>query len=244
MLRKYSDVIELYTNITYQITRLSKQLGTNTKSSSATSANSTISSYNKIGDKIISLIAVVSSLSPNIPLDDYICDLMTMKLGDKLRRLRAGEISLYRDFFESSVPKFVSPVISSSVPISSTDIRYTQLDNFLQDVRQQLEFITIRRYLKLYTTVSVDKIASFVDMNSEQFLARLLALKSQNSQDDSLQFHIVDGDTIVIDHSGGSAGKGNGKTSSAEVKRYYMNGIRKNSDLWNETERLFKKLQF
>lgn len=58
--------------------------------------------------------------------------------------------------------------------------RQTQL--FMEEVRQQLLFPQIRSYLKLYTTIGLDKIARFNDMDEEQFSAQLVAMKHKLTQ--------------------------------------------------------------
>lgn len=52
----------------------------------------------------------------------------------------------------------------------------------MEEVRQQLLFPQIRSYLKLYTTIGLDKIARFNDMDEEQFSAQLVAMKHKLTQ--------------------------------------------------------------
>ena len=47
----------------------------------------------------------------------------------------------------------------------------------MEEVQQQLMLPTIRSYLKLYTTMPLDKMAGFMDMSDEDFRNHLLAFK-------------------------------------------------------------------
>lgn len=52
---------------------------------------------------------------------------------------------------------------------------YFQL--FLVDVRQQVQLPVIRSYLKLYSTISTDKLATFLDMDEHTLRTYLLCFK-------------------------------------------------------------------
>jgi translation initiation factor 3 subunit L len=52
-----------------------------------------------------------------------------------------------------------------------------QLKVFMDEVQQQLMLPTIRSYLKLYTTMPLDKMAGFMDQPPEEFRNHLLAFK-------------------------------------------------------------------
>ena len=52
-----------------------------------------------------------------------------------------------------------------------------QLKVFMEEVQQQLMLPTIRSYLKLYTTMPLDKMAGFMEMPVEEFRNHLLAFK-------------------------------------------------------------------
>ena len=47
----------------------------------------------------------------------------------------------------------------------------------MEEVQQQLMLPTIRSYLKLYTTMPLDKMAGFMEMSVEEFRNHLLAFK-------------------------------------------------------------------
>ncbi|TPX77480.1 hypothetical protein CcCBS67573_g01269 [Chytriomyces confervae] len=105
--------------------------------------------------------------------------------------LHSGDesIPVFEELFLFACPKFISPAGSSS---SSTETTTTgaslpaqtlqQLKPFLTEVRQHHLIATIRSYLKLYTSLKVDKLASFVGKTSEELRTELLVYKHKTRQ--------------------------------------------------------------
>jgi len=52
-----------------------------------------------------------------------------------------------------------------------------QLKLFIADVKQQVQLPIIRSYLKLYSTISTDKLATFLDMDDATLRTYLLCFK-------------------------------------------------------------------
>lgn len=52
----------------------------------------------------------------------------------------------------------------------------------MDEVKQQLLFPQIRSYLKLYTTIGLDKIARFNNLSEEEFSAQLVSMKHKLTQ--------------------------------------------------------------
>lgn len=52
----------------------------------------------------------------------------------------------------------------------------------MDEVKQQILFPQIRSYLKLYTTIGLEKISRFNDLDEEQFSAQLVSMKHKLTQ--------------------------------------------------------------
>jgi len=52
---------------------------------------------------------------------------------------------------------------------------------FLEEIEQQVQLPTIRSFLKLYSTMPVEKLAEFLDMDINQFTSQLICLKVSQS---------------------------------------------------------------
>jgi len=85
--------------------------------------------------------------------------------------------------FTFSCPKFLAPTPPTyDLDPTQTEALHKeplriQLKVFMEEVQQQLMLPTIRSYLKLYTTMPLDKMAGFMDMPTEEFRNHLLAFK-------------------------------------------------------------------
>jgi len=65
---------------------------------------------------------------------------------------------------------------------------------FLRDVRQQLQLPELRSYLKLYTTIGLDKLARFMNADESALRAHLLGLKHKAGDSRSAA---ADGPTVA-----------------------------------------------
>lgn len=108
-------------------------------------------------------------------------------------KMQCRDMDVFRNFFIFGSPKFVSPC--PPVPPSPDDKLDDKPDEYIKDpmehqtevfmdeVRQQMELPTIRSYLKLYTTLPLAKLASFMDpkndddRNINRLLIHLLCFK-------------------------------------------------------------------
>ena len=59
---------------------------------------------------------------------------------------------------------------------------HLQLKLFLNEVSEQTLLPSIRSYLKLYTTISISKLASYMEMPEAELRTHLMALKHKTRQ--------------------------------------------------------------
>ncbi|CAM9671283.1 unnamed protein product [Ascophyllum nodosum] len=131
----------------------------------------------KTADKMMALMTIATSLAPGAKIDDQMQAKMQDTHRDKLAKMATGDESAFRDLFSWASPKFVCSV-------GSREFCDMQTQLFMEEVRQQLLFPQIRSYLKLYTTIGLDKISRFNDMDEEQFSAQLVSMKHKLTQMD------------------------------------------------------------
>ena len=101
-----------------------------------------------------------------------------------MNKMQRGEMAEFEACFTFSCPKFLSPVppaYDTAATFDSDALHKEplklQLKVFMEEVQQQLMLPTIRSYLKLYTTMPLDKMAGFMEMPVEEFRNHLLAFK-------------------------------------------------------------------
>lgn len=156
MMRRYSDAIRTFSSILLYIQR-TKQLF-----SSRSYQNDQI---NKQTDQMYNLLAICLVLHPQC-IDESIQQVLRDKnYHEKMYKMQYGDLAEFESCFLYACPKFLSPV---PPPADATPEDYTkeaikhQTQVFMGEVQQQRMLPTIRSYLKLYTTLPLSKLATFM----------------------------------------------------------------------------------
>uniref|UniRef100_U5EXC6 Eukaryotic translation initiation factor 3 subunit L n=1 Tax=Corethrella appendiculata TaxID=1370023 RepID=U5EXC6_9DIPT len=161
MMRRYSDAIRTFSSILLYIQR-TKQLY-----SSRSYQNDQI---NKQTDQMYHLLAICLVLHPQC-IDESIQQVLREKnYHDNMYKMQCGDLEVFRNFFVFACPKFVSPCPPpADAPLVDDYVKEAlehQTNVFMDEVRQQQELPTIRSYLKLYTTLPLSKLSSFMEQTS------------------------------------------------------------------------------
>ena len=143
----------------------------------------------KRSEQMYKIIGMCINLCPQRNLEDVVQQNLLDKYSDQLGRLARGEEAVFDEIFKNAAPKFVYPghpkYSDASNPVTFKDVSQTigqQLAVFKMDRQQQQKLPLIRSYLKLYTTISTTKLASFAEgMPEEQLRAHILALKHKST---------------------------------------------------------------
>ena len=99
-------------------------------------------------------------------IDDSIHSYMKERYGEKILKLQRGDREELSMMFHHACPKFLSPVPPSFdgvVDQSLMEPYNHQLKVFMDEDFQKLLISDIRSFLKLYTTLPIEKLASFID---------------------------------------------------------------------------------
>eukprot|EP01135_Chromosphaera_perkinsii_P009691 Nk52_evm17s1837 gene=Nk52_evmTU17s1837 len=169
MMRRYEDAIRTFMSILLYIQR-TKQYHTRSYQ------------YDQIlkkNEQMYALLAMTVTLCPQ-RIDESVHAVLREKLYDKLMRMQKGDESAFEELFQFACPKFVLPVpVPMDAPLANhnQEAYRVQMRLFLNEVHQQAFLPTVRSYLKLYTTMPVEKLAGFLNMSKEQFLTHLLLFK-------------------------------------------------------------------
>lgn len=157
MMRRYSDAIRTFSSILLYIQR-TKQLF-----QSRTYQNDQI---NKQADQMYHLLAICLVLHPQC-IDESIHQVLREKnFHEKMYKMQYGELVEFENCFVYACPKFLSPAPPPADAPADYDyvkeaIKY-QTQVFMDEVKQQKMLPTIRSYLKLYTTLPLSKLATFM----------------------------------------------------------------------------------
>jgi translation initiation factor 3 subunit L len=176
MMRRYSDAIKTFSHILLFISR--------TKQYHSKSYQYDVIS--KKSEQMYAMLAMCVALCPQ-KLDENVHSLMRDKYGEQLSKMQRNEgtsMSLFEELFTFACPKFISPVAPDYNDPKNISQMPTALQTriFLSEVRQQLHISTIRSYLKLYTSLEVDKLAKFLEVPSAELRTQLLTFKHKTRQ--------------------------------------------------------------
>jgi len=135
------------------------------------------------------LVAICLSLSPQ-RIDETVHAMLREKYNDKMLRMQKGDESCFEELFSYACPKFISPstpnyalVLEDSVkppPNDNQEALRLQTKLFLSEIRQQTLLATIRSFLKLYTTIGIQKLADFLEVDDKTFRTQLLCYKHKS----------------------------------------------------------------
>lgn len=146
------------------------------------------------------LVAICVAFNPT-KLDDTIHTALREKYGDSLTRLQRGgpeALPLFEELFRSACPKFISP---TPPDFSSPALNVDPVDHhtaiFMDEVRNTLYNPTVKSYLKLYTTMDLNKLASFLEVGKEELRGWLLVNKQRTRQVRWSEGGLLDGEVVM-----------------------------------------------
>jgi translation initiation factor 3 subunit L len=128
-------------------------------------------------DKMFKLLALCVVLS-GTKAEDTVDRQLREKMGNKLALMGQGHIDTYLELFQTACTKFINPSAAGTAPQDAMLKRQTAL--FRSQVEQQSKLPELRSFLNLYTTVSIEKLASNMKVGVEDVVAGLLALRQSS----------------------------------------------------------------
>lgn len=171
MLRRYEDAARVFSSTVLHIGRIKHN---HTRSYQYEQINKRI-------DQMMALLALCLAFKPQ-HVDESMMGTIREKAGDRLSRLRQGETQAFEELFSYASPKFVSPAPPDYDNIEDTNMEAAKLQArlFMEEVNAQLLLPDIRSYLKLYTTIEIEKLAALMDVDNDKARSCLHALKHKS----------------------------------------------------------------
>jgi len=173
MMRRYNDAIRTFSNILVYIQRAKGMF------QSKTYQNDQI---NKQTDQMYVLLAICLVLHPKRIDESLHATLKEKSYAEKINKMQNGDLDEFQESFLFACPKFLPPVPPSLEDPShgrmAADARNLQVRVFMDEVRQQTLLPVVRSYLKLYTSMPIDKLALYMDDTTvDELESNLLAFK-------------------------------------------------------------------
>jgi len=173
MLRKYQDAIDSLQEVLLYIERGRKTV----LNKDSQYKNDML---NKNADKMFNMLAICTILYP-CRIDESLEQTMKEKVTfDKLTKMQDGDVKIFEEVFNFACPKFVSPTQPPIVPPHTNthlEATFRQWRVFEEELDIQAKIPGTRRYLKLYTTMPLSKLAGFMEVSDSELLSLLMAAK-------------------------------------------------------------------
>jgi len=145
--------------------------------------------FSKLYDRMMALLAIITHACPVHGLvEDSLAKTIRDKHGKQLSKIEAGEEG-YEDLFIYACPKFVTPSTpqyelalteGASAGPHGQDAYKLQVKHFMNEMANQQTLRKLRSYMKLYTSISVDKLGRLV--MDEDFVPLLVSYKHRMRQ--------------------------------------------------------------
>jgi len=167
MLRRYNDAVKTFVRI---LTFVNRTFRSNLRSQNV---------ITKKIDQICKLLMICRELAPQ-RIPDEIQSYLREHYADKNSQLQSGNNSVFEDFFMFACPRFVP----GSLPRATGDadqlqsIPRKQFQLFMRDASRQQNLSMLRSYLKLYTNISLAKLAEYVGRDPESVRRDIMCLNS------------------------------------------------------------------
>jgi len=134
-------------------------------------------------EKMQGLLGIAIALCPTANIEDSLLKILQDRFGgeksDKFQRLQAGELAVIEETFEQSCPKFITPCAPdyTSTTDRSKDALRLQKSVFMKEVRAQLALSNVYSYLRMCSSITCTKLASFLKTDTDTLASHLLNLK-------------------------------------------------------------------
>jgi len=181
MMRRYSDAIKCFTDILLYIQRTKNVFHVRSYQQDM---------IQKQTDQMYYLLQICLTLHPQ-SIDESVTRSMNEKLGSgdrmqKLQRGGTGGQTAEEDFLQEmeqlflfACPKFISATLPNfnEKKDNHRDMLNLQTKVFMDEVREQSKIAVIRSFLKLYSSISIQKLAGFMGLTEAELRTFLMTFK-------------------------------------------------------------------
>ncbi|BDA50611.1 Eukaryotic translation initiation factor 3 subunit L [Coccomyxa sp. Obi] len=173
LLRRYLDAARAFNNVLNYIARVKQY-------------HQRSAQYEQIlkkNEQMYALTAIVLALCPAAQreLDENVMNTLREKYNEKMMKMVRGVDSTYEELFAYACPKFITaapPNLDAPSANTNQEAYRLQLRCFLGLVQEQRHLPSLKQLLKLYTTISLPKLASLMDLDEATLRSQLILLKT------------------------------------------------------------------
>jgi len=175
MMRRYSDAIRTFSNILLYIQRMKGAFQIKTYQNDQ---------IKKQTDQMYVLLAICLVLHPQRIDESLHSTLKDKTYAEKMNKMSSGDVAEFEACFTFACPKFLSaippsleePPSAAGEALHKEPLRL-QMKVFMDEVKQQMLLPTVRSYLKLYTSMPLEKLADYMGITVDELEMHLLCFK-------------------------------------------------------------------
>jgi len=170
MSRRYLDCIKTLSHFLLYVSRQRSWISRSTQSANLL----------KRVDQMYGLLAMSTALCPQQSLDELLHKEINEKYSDKVSRMQRGELPAFEQVLTATSPGFINPCAPNWTDTVSNQVDVAtrlQVKIFLGEIAQRATLPDIYANLKLCSTVSTSKLATFLKTDEETLQTWLMNLK-------------------------------------------------------------------
>ncbi|KAM3184122.1 hypothetical protein ACTXT7_009017 [Hymenolepis weldensis] len=171
MLRRYQDAIRTFSHTLTYLNRVSPCLP----------QRSDLRDYvTKQADQMTSLLAICITINP-FPIDQSLEQQLKEKFSESLNRMEGANRDEFTQCFDLGCPRFINPdSMATERTTYALDAQRHQGAIFRYELdNHRIDLLRLRSFLKLYTSLPVEKLSHFLNENEEAVHSLLMCFKHQ-----------------------------------------------------------------
>lgn len=175
MLRRYGDCVKALSSFLTYFSRVNSRGGDKSQYQHQ--------ALQRRAEKMYGMLAIATAFYPQ-RLEEQLFGNVKEKYS--LARLQKFDVKAFEDVFHSCCPKFISlhlPALDAAASDTNGNDKRAyrlQLTVFLREIRQRASLPDMYGYLKLCTSITLQKLASFAKAEPDKLMSYLLCLKHKS----------------------------------------------------------------
>ncbi|GMH39448.1 hypothetical protein BSKO_07346 [Bryopsis sp. KO-2023] len=136
-------------------------------------------------EQMSQLLAMVVAMCPLMQkqyLDERVNEGLMDHFADKVQAMRRGNMGVFDELFSAGCPRFITshPPDYSKKGDTNQEAYQNQLRLFMDEVRQHFASPELTQYLRLYSSISLEKLATALETTEASLRVQLMCMKNKN----------------------------------------------------------------
>eukprot|EP00762_Andalucia_godoyi_P003369 ANDGO_06691.mRNA.1 Eukaryotic translation initiation factor 3 subunit L len=159
----------------------------------------------KTCDRMFGLLALCQTVYSHKIDNETVGVALRERHGETISKMQRGDVARIEEEFQKAAPKFINPVPVSYEKETRENVQSEAMRRQVQilaaEVKAQINFANIRSFLRLYSSISVAKLARFLELSESELIKTLMSMKHKmrNTTHLEVDFFIDEGMVHIIE---------------------------------------------